>query len=197
MRMFWTSDHHFGHAKILKYQADTRPYADLRAMHNAYITQWNSQVGPDDVVYHLGDVCLGGYHDCTTYLGKLNGKILLVPGNHDKWLRDNGHRMPISASGYQVQLLPQIHVMHHDGQTIVLCHYPLRSWPHSFYDAWHLYGHTHGAVIPWGLSMDVGVDPWRGRLCTWEDLVQSMSKIKQRFQEPKINNKEVEDDHEP
>jgi calcineurin-like phosphoesterase family protein len=185
MSTFFTSDHHFGHANILRYQAETRPYKNLHDMHVAYTEQWNRQVGPDDTVYHLGDLCMGGYHDCVKYISRLNGKIMLVPGNHDKWFRDNMHRPPESASGYKIQVLPLIHIAHHEGQMLVMCHYPMRSWPHSFYDAWQLYGHVHKALTPWGLSMDVGVDSRVGRLCAWDDITQHMAKQKQWLQEHK------------
>ncbi len=50
---------------------------------------------------------------------------------------------------------------------IVLCHYAMRGWHHSFRGSWHLYGHSHGRLPddPAAQSMDVGVDthefrPW-------------------------------------
>jgi calcineurin-like phosphoesterase family protein len=36
----------------------------------------------------------------------------------------------------------------------------MRSWPNSHYASWHLYGHHHGKLPPYGLSFDVGVDCW-------------------------------------
>ena len=41
---------------------------------------------------------------------------------------------------------------------IVLHHYGQRVWRNSHRGAYHLYGHSHGSLPPFGLSVDVGVD---------------------------------------
>jgi len=46
---------------------------------------WLSQVQPDDVVYHLGDVCMGDkvkVHE--EYIMPMPGYKILIRGNHDK-----------------------------------------------------------------------------------------------------------------
>ena len=53
--------------------------------------------------------------------------------------------------------LPELRVGRHS-QVLVLCHYALRVWDRAHYGAWHLYGHSHGTLPAWGLSLDVGVD---------------------------------------
>ena len=45
------------------------------------ISKWNAVVGPQDVVYHLGDVVINRRYIQT--LGRLNGRKKLVRGNHD------------------------------------------------------------------------------------------------------------------
>ena len=48
-----------------------------------------------DIVFHLGDFCLGGSHEWTKILNRLNGKIYLILGNHDlKNIRQPGLRYP-------------------------------------------------------------------------------------------------------
>ena len=49
--------------------------------------------------------------------------------------------------------------------SITLCHYAMRVWNKSHFDAWHLYGHSHACLGSVGKSLDVGVDnhdffPW-------------------------------------
>ena len=46
-------------------------------------------VKENDIVYHLGDFSFGGKDNVEKFLKKLNGKIILVKGNHDRY--SNGH----------------------------------------------------------------------------------------------------------
>lgn len=86
MTIFFISDTHFGHTNILKFtKADgskLRPWDDLEEMHEAMVQNWNSVVKPQDKVYHLGDVYMGGRPDMPL-LERLNGHKRLVLGNHD------------------------------------------------------------------------------------------------------------------
>ena len=43
----------------------------------------NNTVGQYDIVFHLGDFCLGGSAEWTKMLDRLNGKIYLIMGTHD------------------------------------------------------------------------------------------------------------------
>ena len=52
--IFVTSDNHFGHENIIKHCR--RPFANAEAMDECMIDRWNSTVGPDDDVFHLGDI---------------------------------------------------------------------------------------------------------------------------------------------
>lgn len=92
-----TSDTHFGHRNIIKYC--NRPWnsgkdlngelivtdEDVLAMDNELIARWNSVVGKDDLVWHLGDFALGGKEVAERVFPQLNGRINLVMGNHDHW----------------------------------------------------------------------------------------------------------------
>src|SRR5262245_45539090 len=85
--IFFTSDTHFGHTNILKYCR--RPFPDVQAMDEALIARWNATVGPDDVIYHLGDFTLDGEAFARRILFRLNGQIRVLgyPWHHDKrWL---------------------------------------------------------------------------------------------------------------
>jgi len=148
MTIFFTADTHFGHAKILLYC--DRPFANVGEMDAELIRRWNETVGEEDVVYFLGDFCVG---DPRKYARRLKGLIYFLPGSHDKEI------------GKLDNILPPIYTLSHIPVPIVLCHYALRSWPMSHYGSWHLYGHHHGRLEPYGLSFDVGVDghdfyPW-------------------------------------
>lgn len=81
-RIFVTSDTHFCHGNIIRYC--NRPWADVDAMTDGLVERWNSVVGKDDIVIHLGDFCFGGRTKVENVFKRLNGKIDLVLGNHDK-----------------------------------------------------------------------------------------------------------------
>lgn len=151
MATYFTADTHFGHANILRYQATTRPFRDVNHMHEALIANWNNVVKPADTVYHLGDF---GFGPAVRLARKrLNGKIRLILGNHDKFgLEDAG----IFESIDNLKLIDL------DGQRIVLCHYAMRTWQFQSKGAWQLYGHSHGNLADdlTALSCDVGVDCW-------------------------------------
>jgi calcineurin-like phosphoesterase family protein len=151
-------------------------------MDSAYIKAWNETVGPDDRVRHLGDLCFGRLEMVQEIMGLLNGKISVIPGNHDKWVeyyrrkREQDSEFEIlSASGYAVRVeMNQIQEDRIDGQLIVSCHYPMRSWNASYHGSWHAYGHVHKKIEPWGMSIDVGVDRSEGRPISFEEMAQYM-----------------------
>lgn len=55
---FFTSDTHFNHANIIRFC--NRPFKDVEQMNETLIANWNRVVGTNDIVFHLGDFCLGG-----------------------------------------------------------------------------------------------------------------------------------------
>jgi len=77
-----TSDHHFGHAAIIGYCG--RPFRDIETMDDVLVDNWNLCVAPDDTVFHLGDLTLGNKRKAAeTIVPRLNGRIVLIRGNHD------------------------------------------------------------------------------------------------------------------
>lgn len=81
--MIWfTSDTHFGHARIL--ELSNRPFTDVHHMNEMIIKWWNELVAPDDTVYHLGDVALGPITESMSCIKRLAGRKRLILGNHDR-----------------------------------------------------------------------------------------------------------------
>jgi len=78
MMYFFTADTHFNHKNIIEYCK--RPFKDIDEMNNELIKRWNETVSEEDTVFHLGDFSFRGYW---TFRNKLNGKIILLRGNHD------------------------------------------------------------------------------------------------------------------
>ena len=81
MKEFIIADTHFNHSNIIKYC--DRPFVTTEEMDRQLIEKWNSVVGKDDIVYHLGDFAIGNVDRISSYRNKLNGRIFLIQGNHD------------------------------------------------------------------------------------------------------------------
>jgi len=149
LTIFFTSDTHFGHKKIIEYC--NRPFADVHEMNEELIKRWNEKVGPDDIVYHLGDFAFMPKSRIVEIIERLNGKIVLIMGNHDaKGIRKLFH-------GWHKELLLSLEV---NGMTeLFLSHYPI---DHEC--GLVLCGHVHNAWKVGSFSgnpvINVGVDVW-------------------------------------
>lgn len=86
MKYFIIADTHFGHTNVIKYC--NRPFASAEEMDEKLIKNWNEVVSNDDVVLHLGDFGLGSKEYIGGIIKKLNGKKILIKGNHDNWSDD-------------------------------------------------------------------------------------------------------------
>ena len=106
MKIFGISDTHFNHARIIDYC--NRPYANVKEMDEDMIKKWNETVSNSDVVLHCGDFGLGNKEYISSIVKRLNGKKILILGNHDNWseqtYRDMGFhtvsRFPILYDGF-------------------------------------------------------------------------------------------------
>lgn len=168
-RLWWTSDSHFGHAKILDYCQ--RPFPDVEAMDAAMIQRWNARVAPEDTVFHLGDFAFASRkQDVEALRARLHGKIHLIVGNHDPASTRN------AAGWASVQPYLELRA---GGTAIVLCHYAFEVWDASHHGAWHLHGHSHGTLRrhPTRRRLDVGVDCWNFAPVSFAELAVEMAKI--------------------
>ena len=153
--IYWTSDTHFLHANIIKYCA--RPFTDKLEMTEALITNWNETVDPSDTVYHLGDVAFCPDDPLTQILNRLNGKIVLVMGNHDRNLYR--HIKTCFNGRFESMHTHTLSITLESGQSVLMSHRPI-------YDTnftkrakgWMLHGHAHGTEPLSYNMLDVGVD---------------------------------------
>lgn len=85
MNTFIIADTHFGHQNISKHEPgrmDKVHEGGYRSHDQMLIHRWNEAVSSKDTVLHLGDFCVQNPPQDT--LKKLNGKKILLRGNHDK-----------------------------------------------------------------------------------------------------------------
>ena len=135
MNTFFTSDLHFGHKNIIRY--DNRPFTTVEEMDETIIKNWNSKVQDNDVVYILGDI--SWYDDTKTaeILSKLKGRKVLIKGNHDKLSRKTEPFFEEVTDYKEIVLSEKRHV--------ILCHYPIVFFNRHHYGAYMLYGHVHNS----------------------------------------------------
>jgi len=88
--VYYTSDTHFNHKNIIDYCK--RPFRkldgqiDVAAMNDTLVINWNNRVHKGDTVYHLGDFAMGHATEWAGFRKRLNGRIVLIKGNHDRQL---------------------------------------------------------------------------------------------------------------
>lgn len=159
--LFFTSDTHFFHGNIIKFS--NRPFSSVGEMNETLIRNWNETVPEDGTVFHLGDFAFGGSSEWTSVLDRLNGKIILILGNHDL-------RNLRQGVANRFEYITQQMIIVVNRQRIILNHYPLLCFGGSYGDTWQFFGHVHsgpnsksGLDIPrlqhlFPMQYDVGVD---------------------------------------
>lgn len=186
MKTWFTSDLHKSHKNILQYT--DRHLVTTQEDHDQWLVDiWNSQVNPEDTVYHLGDLSFAKKPSQTLeWLSKLNGRKILIKGNHDS----SDTMKEYNKAGYQTEIYLEKTIQ---GQHICMFHFPLTIWHRQHYNSWHLHGHSHGTFTEGkGKILDVGIDNaynifGKHRLFSFEDVAEYMQD----------RNVELQDGHTP
>jgi calcineurin-like phosphoesterase family protein len=136
-KIFFTSDTHFGHVK--EFLWGPRGFNSIEEHDEVIIKNWNEVVGPNDEVWHLGDVMLNDNEHGLECLKRLNGKIHLILGNHDTETRIELYKT--CPNIVSIDYAKEIKI----GKNYFwLCHYP--TCVGNFDDnkkIWCLCGHSH------------------------------------------------------
>lgn len=158
-------------------------------MDKTLIENWNKIVPPTGLVFHLGDFGWGGYQEHKKIREQLNGKIILIKGNHD---HRNGCQ---SEKQYKELFEYATHQMYIEieGRKVYLNHYPFLCYGGTYRDkkelVYQLHGHVHlsktnpkGKDIPRVLEYefptqyDVGVDFNDYSPISWAELDNKIQK---------------------
>ena len=165
MAIFFTSDTHGGALGLYR-----RPFASVAAMNEGLIERWNQKVGPDDEVWHLGDFAIRQPAAVAAeLLARLHGRKHLVTGNND----------PTATTALEAweSVQPYVELIVEE-VSMVLCHYPFRSW-RGMGKGWiNLHGHCHGRLKPQPRQFDVGVDVWDFRPISLREILASRRRTK-------------------
>jgi calcineurin-like phosphoesterase family protein len=121
-----------------------RPFDSLWYMNYKIIRRWNEKVAPDDIVYHLGDFCMGNKEKTNMFRKQLNGYIILLKGNHDKhsdnWFLDAGFN---EVTDKQIQY-----------KDYIFSHYPITQYSTKI----NVHGHIHANLIKDNRHVNVCVE---------------------------------------
>jgi calcineurin-like phosphoesterase family protein len=140
-------------------------------MNDAIVHNWNSFIAPEDTVYHMGDAVMGSFAENVQILGRLNGIITLIPGNHDRF-SPAYHANPTARARFEQMYLDQGIILGEEmeniqigDQWVVLCHYPYTDERYPELcpvdnGSWLIHGHVHDEWQVNGRQINVGVDVW-------------------------------------
>lgn len=141
-KVFFISDLHFGHENVIRF--DNRPFETVEEMDAELIRRWNAKVAPGDLVYVLGDMVWKNTNNRAYGLIKsLNGQIILIKGNHDRFLKDPSTKKALAG----VKDYDDITVTLNDGRQarVILSHYFIPFYNGFRRNAIHLHGHSHNS----------------------------------------------------
>ena len=179
---FYTSDLHFDHANMLKFEPESRPFNNVDEMNEALIQYWNAKVKPGDEVYILGDFCFDTKGNrANNFLRRLNGQKYLVKGNHDAFLK--GKEFDKSLFVWIKDYAEVKDTVKGEDVSVCLFHYPIAVWNRKHHGSYHLFGHIHsnksdGSHHPLEFNLgdhafNVGVDVRDLEPKTLEELIKS------------------------
>ncbi len=133
---YYISDTHFGHNNVIRF--DNRPFHNVEEMEYELIKRWNSVVRNDDTVYIVGDfIWTKDDNYWIDICDELNGKKVLILGNHDK----KEYSKVLRAKFENIANLLEIT---DGGKHVIMCHYPIPFYRSDYNpDIYMLYGHVH------------------------------------------------------
>ena len=150
---FVISDTHFSHKRIMEICPWRTRFAETLEEHDrVLIAAWNAAVQPGQTVLHCGDFAFGPRDALAPLRALLNGRIILVMGNHDR------SATQCLAAGFDVATKLAVCS---EGGTV----YRFRHRPEDFTDSeianseYLMHGHVHDRVVSQELA-----DKCRGKL---------------------------------
>lgn len=147
MKTFFFTDPHFHHRNILTFRDQQgkliRPeFTTVEEMNRQIVDQWNSAITPDDRVYLLGDVAMSTSAWAFEIVGELNGRKILIKGNHDN------AKLAI-YSRYFADIRSEIQMKMPEGDRVLFTHRPITlpdlgvSEEEAYALVFNVHGHTH------------------------------------------------------
>ena len=168
------SDLHLRHKHILRHQKARIEAMSLKDEddidgHDKYIIDmWLSMTKRNDHIYIMGDFIMSNRDTAVYVLHKLksNGcKIHLIVGNHDKATLKLDNLLESIDLIKVVDFKKSVFTFLDEDLPVVMCHYPMATWPRKCHGAIHLFGHIHAnsphideGLQEGDLMLNVGLD---------------------------------------
>ena len=183
---YFTSDAHIGHDKDFIWKA--RGFDSIEDHDTQILLRWNATVSPEDTVYILGDLCMGGNESEWNRVYKLlNGHKKFIHGNHDTTAKVNRY-----VTEYNMEDLGLASIYKYSKKrNFYLSHYPTLVANHEsekFY--WNLSGHTHDVntfQYGWGCVYNVAMDAHNCTPVSIEQIIKDIEKYRQKILQNKEN----------
>lgn len=173
--VWFIADMHLRHKNILRHQKKRIEAMNLVDdndidNHDKFVIEmWLKTVKRNDHVYILGDFILDNQKTSLWVLNKLksNGcKLHLIIGNHDKSTQKLTNMFESIDLIKVVDFKKSVFTFLDEDLPIVMCHYPMVTWPRKAVGAIHLFGHIHanspwineGGITGYDLALNVGMD---------------------------------------
>ena len=128
------------------------------------VRMWNEIVAPHDRVYHLGDVVIN--RRCLPILDRLNGKKVLIRGNHDIFRLEDYTPYFEDIRGYKVL----------SKERIIMSHIPVHP---SQLERWkaNVHGHLHSNVLDDPRYINVCVEQTEFKPILLDEILDRVSKL--------------------
>jgi calcineurin-like phosphoesterase family protein len=154
--IWFTADFHFGHSNIIRYC--NRPFRNAEEMDQTILERLNASVKVNDILYFLGDFCIGSKTRDLEHRKQIRcKKVFAAPGKHDKEARKLAEEFTWLGQPRGNLCQRATH------RAMSLRHARLEPCPSRRVASLRFHGKLPEA--PTSLSMDVGVDthdfrPW-------------------------------------
>lgn len=140
---YYIADLHFFHANM-NTRMDRRGFKNVEEMNEYMIEKWNGKVRKNDDVIIIGDLSWGNAEETNALLKRLNGRLYLIQGNHDRFLTNKD----MDASRFK--WIKPYEELSDNKRKVVLCHYPIMCYNGQYRldengepKTYMLHGHVH------------------------------------------------------
>lgn len=140
--IYIASDWHFNHNKNFLYEP--RGFSSVEEMNQELIKRHNKIVNKNDIVYVLGDLCLGGEESLEKnkqLIESMNGKLYIAIGNHC-----TNKRIEMYKTLKNVEAVDYGFRLSYKKMTFWLTHYPTIVVNYDDKPNYNIHGHTHDTV---------------------------------------------------
>ena len=143
---YYIADLHFFH-EAMNSHMDCRGFGSVEEMNRYMINKWNRKVRRNDEVVIIGDFSWGTAEQTNGLLNQLNGRLYLVTGNHDRFVKKAESHL-----GRFVWVRPY-EELSDNRRKVVVCHYPIMCYNGQYRldekgspRTYMLYGHVHDTM---------------------------------------------------